>query len=159
MKMVCEINERLPESDLYFIGPNERKIVVDGTMDGRDFVILTNCSGFPVAYISLNDDDHFRRFYDYECEGWEGCLCVHGGVTFCNRCYWDKNSTKWYVGWDYAHSSDWCSFYTNPKGHRWTISEILGDCYNAAKKLRDMNEHPEKYVFKKLDDEEGDDTI
>ena len=75
-------------------------------------------------------------------------IIIHGGITFADflALNSDKES-RWYIGWDYGHLTDFNSLYVAIKrrmgmadGKKWTTQEI----FNDAKKVINQISKPLK---------------
>ena len=70
-------------------------------------------------------------------------LEVHGGVTFTTDSFtlndsWEKKLWKepyFWIGFDCAHAWDYSK--VNPKGHKWTLSELKREANRLADQLKE----------------------
>lgn len=66
-------------------------------------------------------------------------LPIHGGATYLGNATWDENDTKEYIGWDYAHLSDYCGYYKGmgdfSEFKKWNTNEIYTEVKEVIKLL------------------------
>jgi hypothetical protein len=114
-------------SEKYYDGMTSG-VVESGEIRGYKWEIRVCRGNHPCAYVTI-PDEHFiveskvRDYYDVErmCK-----IDVHGGLT-----YMHGNE----IGWDYAHSGDFCYYSPNPYEHKYTHEEIMEDIYRAIEAL------------------------
>ena len=113
----------------------KKPIILDsGIYQGRKYAIV-NLGTHPTAYVSLTEDEeNFSTDYnDY------GCINVHGDFTYCDTSYWNDDDSI-YIGWDYAHCCDYCSYYEKANtplrnNKKWTTQEILEDVHYVINQM------------------------
>lgn len=132
---------------VYVLGANE--VLMEGDYEDRHFAIVRHSLGFPDAYVEIKEDDYI---YKADCEDspryelYEGC--VHGGATFYDRCYWNDEDHRWYLGWDYGHCGDYQEYHGpyeigddgDDHGKKWTLAEILMQIAGVISDIRWQNE-------------------
>ena len=131
----------------YALGVSQ--VLMEGDYEERHFVIIRHEDGFPNAYVEIKEDDWICQAeldgeYDRRYDLYEGC--VHGGATFYGQCYWNKDDTRWYLGWDYDHLGDYHEYhpYDNKEkdhGKKWAIVEILMQIAGVIADIRWQNDN------------------
>lgn len=110
------------------------KVLFDKTY-GRYRALGITYGTHPCCYICLPDDEMDREKDEYY---YDAILDVHGGITFCGA---ERQGIigNW-IGWDYSHLGDY--YYIDPKitghlprGHIYSISELIKDCERVIKVL------------------------
>ena len=121
---------------------NSDNVLMEGDYNGRHFAIIRHELGFPDAYIEVKEDDWISKTeiadYDQRYDAYQGY--VHGGATFYGKCYWNKEDTRTYLGWDYGHCGDYeasSKLYEDCK--KWSYAEILMDIARVWEDLEWMN--------------------
>jgi hypothetical protein len=99
----------------------EMEILHEGKYNGYDFLIFS-IGTHPTAYVRIpKNHKYYGKTYD------EITINCHGGLTYTNNRI--GNKIGWWIGWDYAHFSDYTgheySFYRD--GKRWSTEEIFDD--------------------------------
>lgn len=102
-----------------------------------------NLGTHPVAYV-----ENKNGFMDYEDANKSTDYVPHGGFTYLDNAYWNKNDKTEYLGWDYAHCNDYMAYYSqlsifsNSKCNlkKWTTEEIFEEVKNVINKLIDIKE-------------------
>lgn len=115
----------------------ERKteVIGYGKIKGRKWYIL-NLGTHPTAYVELKPSELLKstNYNDYD-------LSVHGGFTFLDKAYWDKEDKSTYIGWDYAHCDDYMGYDDdfdlkyNLHSIKYTSVDILNEVYSVIKQL------------------------
>ena len=130
---------------VYVLGA--KQVLMEGDYEDRHFAIVRRSLGFPDAYVEIKEDDYI---YKADCEDsqryelYQGC--VHGGATFYDRCYWNKEDNRWYLGWDYGHCGDYQEYhpYTEEDSYetdkKWTLAEILMQIAGVIADIRWQND-------------------
>ena len=100
----------------------EMTILDSGVYHNRKYFIIS-LGTHPCAYVEFNHE--IQR----DSDEWYDTPC-YGGITFDDYAYWDENDETYYIGWDYAHFTDWVGYLSaeeNIKEDRkkWTTKEIL----------------------------------
>lgn len=114
------------DEDLYVFDEDDSKgyLVIGGIWRGQEFAIIHHSSGFPDAYVRIDDEDYIDNEDDIDGN-------VHGGITYFGNCYWNEDDDHLWVGWDYAHYGDYTGFrdkYLNASDcHRYSIHEVMMD--------------------------------
>ena len=121
-------------------------ILYKGDYKEHKFTII-NLGTHPCAYVENKLD--VTDYYDDKLSD----VQVHGGFTYCGRCYWNYIATEeLYLGWDYAHSSDFTAtgiFCT--EGKQWTTEEIYDEVQRVIDQLIEL-EHKEADVVNNFAD-------
>ena len=115
------------------------EVVDESEYNGVKYVIL-NLGTHPTAYVenilgveSINDaaiDD----------------VVVHGGFTWLGPSVWGGENSCEYLGWDYAHLSDYIGSIEKLKafeGKKWTYAEILNEVHHVIDQLLKIKERLE----------------
>lgn len=125
--------------------PNE--VVKKDTYKNHMYVIYSVMGSHPTAYVRVNEGEKWYEMnYDKISFTWPGCN-PHGGFTFSgfvNEESFGEPEAYW-VGWDYAHLGDYCSYPSNSMfamGDRkkWTIEEIEAECKRVIDYMEKLNE-------------------
>ena len=104
----------------------EMTILDSGVYRGRKYFIIS-LGTHPCAYVEFHHE--LKRDSDLWCK-----TPCHGGITYDDYAYWDKNDGTYYIGWDYAHLGDYLPFRDNDK--KWTTQEILENVKEVIDYLR-----------------------
>lgn len=70
----------------------------------------------------------------------ESIIDCHGGITFIGSLT-KFGDEQYYIGWDYAHTGDYLSMgdnepYHNKDGKKYSILELVADCYYVIGQLQ-----------------------
>jgi len=118
---------------------NERgpvTLLVDGTHCGYRYLAVS-CGEYPLCYICIPKEKTINM-NDIRC---------HGGVTYDKKTlHWLKEITVmpiayepgFWIGWDYAHVSDYVSFWPGDRGTKYTSEELEQDCIEAINSIVEM---------------------
>lgn len=116
---------------------NNRKIEVihSGEYAGYKFAIL-NLGTHPTAYV-----ENKNGFSDYNEANDKTNWLPHGGFTYYGEAYWNKEDKTTYLGWDYAHCTDWASYWSDSENlilnnHKWTTAEIFKEVKSVIHTLK-----------------------
>lgn len=98
MKEVELLKEMIYQKD------HKTEVIGYGEIKGRKWYILSQGT-HPTAYVELKPSEILKstNYDDYD-------LSVHGGFTFLDKAYWDKEDKSTYIGWDYAHCDDYMGY-------------------------------------------------
>lgn len=122
--------------DIYLRNGHKGRILGFGVYKDHKWTILS-LGSHPTAYVE--DKIEVEDYNDERLSSIE----VHGGFTFCDTPYWADEQTI-YLGWDYAHFSDfYCGFIIH-EGKKWTYEEILADVYSVIDQLVELEEKLKK---------------
>jgi hypothetical protein len=114
------------------LNPPER--IADGNYKGFDYYVLS-LGTHPCAYIDVTDTKLKNTFYadiDIEC---------HYGLTYSREYLTTVEKKGWFIGWDYAHHSDYAGYEINfpvmyqSGGKKWTTQEIVNECKEVIDRL------------------------
>lgn len=106
------------------------ELLDSGVYRGYKYAIVSNGT-HPCAYVEnkIGVTDMFDDVAkDVEC---------HFGVNYVGEAYWDENDNVSYIGWDYAHCSDFAGYYTEKDEwlwnytKRWTTEEIQEEVFGV----------------------------
>lgn len=120
---------------------NERsaEILYEGNVQGYDFRIISQGT-HPCAYVKVPKSHPFFKQRDNNIR-----ISCHGGITYAsNFLYGDEQSKKsetWWIGWDYAHWSDYVGYGTtwvSESDRKWTTQEIYQEVINVIARLRSV---------------------
>ena len=103
-------------------------LVESGEISGYKWEIRVCRGNHPCAYVTI-PDEHFvveSKMSDYYEVDRVCKIDVHGGLTYMNG-----NE----IGWDYAHSGDFCYYSPNPYEHKYTREEIMEDIERVIESL------------------------
>lgn len=123
----------------------EKKIelLYDALYRNYHFYIL-NLGTHPTAYVEIPKNHKFYGMGYDEINN----IIVHGGLTYIDDhlCIAKDNVLQgWFIGWDYAHSNDYCGYEEDmPESIRtydkkWTTNEIIEECKNVINQLCEEN--------------------
>jgi hypothetical protein len=113
------------------IDPPER--IADGEYKGFTYYVLS-LGTHPCAYIDVTETDLYGVDYndiDLQC---------HFGLTYSRECLSTVDKKGWFIGWDYAHYSDFAGYYLDSPamslpGKMWTTQEIVNECKEVIDSL------------------------
>lgn len=117
------------------LNPPER--IADGRHKGFDFYVL-NLGTHPCAYIDVSDTSLYGVDYsniDINC---------HFGLTYSYRFLATVDKRGWFIGWDYAHYTDYSGYDINSlysltsNGKKWTTEEIVNECKEVIEQLIEL---------------------
>ena len=97
-------------------------------------VLIVNYFTHPCAYIGLPSNHKYDHVYyeditDIDC---------HGGLTYSgddNMAVKELQNSGWFIGWDYAHSGDWCGMFSRLGDKKWTTMEMINECMSVVDQL------------------------
>lgn len=123
---------------------NGNQVLMEGDYEGRHFAIIRHRLGFPDAYVEIKEGDYIYRADTKLSERYdlyEGS--VHGGATFYDRCYWNDEDHRFYLGWDYGHAGDYEAneCYSDEDNKKWTLVEILMQIAGVIADIRWQNDN------------------
>ena len=120
------------------------EVVGYGIYKDVKWAIVSIRGSHPCAYIQdMFDWGKYDNFDDIP-------LRVHGGVTFYDNCYFNKEEENVkYIGWDYAHCDDFIAYPEMPSLEdlnckKWTYDEVKQDVYNAIDQMLKEIENNER---------------
>lgn len=102
----------------------QRIVLEEGTYKGIPYRIVS-LGTHPCAYIGIAEDQPY-----YQCSYYSIPIDVHGGLTYENF-----EDGIWWIGWDYAHASDYHGMLPQLGGRKWTTGEIRMHVWNACEQL------------------------
>ena len=106
---------------------NPPEMLADGEYKGFHFYVL-NLGTHPCAYIDVTGTNLSGKDYS------DIYISCHGGLTYSEECLSTVDKRGWFIGWDYAHCSDFAGYelnmpvYMRTNGKRWTTAEIVEEC-------------------------------
>ena len=112
--------------------------------DGTALAVVNNSGANPCAYIQFpgidSIYDYDEVYIDYDAN--DNDTCVHGGFTFLGRrsCF---GLDGFWIGWDYAHYSDYISRSSVCDGKKWTTKEIVEEARRVLRYFREGKWHEE----------------
>lgn len=113
----------------------ERKeeILCEGKYKNFQFYIL-NLGTHPTAYVEIPRESFlFGKGYN------QIDIEVHGGLTFADSSLIGNKNNSWFIGWDYAHCTDYMGydidFEFNRSAKKWTTEEIFEDVVSVIEQL------------------------
>lgn len=120
---------------------NNPEILHEGNYNGFNYLIIS-LGSHPCVYIEI---PRRNRLYGkkYDCKKLSKII-IHGGITFADflALNSDKES-RWYIGWDYGHLTDFNSLYVAmADGKKWTTQEIFND---VKKVINQISKSPNKH--------------
>lgn len=111
------------------------EVLHSGKYKGYKFAILSSGT-HPTAYV-----ENKNRYASYDEANEKTDYCPHGGFTYLDNAYWNKNDTDEYLGWDYAHYGDYSGFdircleFVCGNDRKWTTEEIFEEVKKVIDKL------------------------
>lgn len=142
----------------------ERKeeVLCEGKYKNFQFYIL-NLGTHPTAYVEIpRESILFGRGYS------QIDIEVHGGLTFADSSLKTVEYPSWFIGWDYAHYTDYIEydidFEFNRNAKRWTTEEIFEDVVSVIEQLittdwekqfthKECREMEEQHIQNELEDD------
>ena len=123
----------------------KKEILCEGKYKNFQFYIL-NLGTHPTAYVEIpRDSILFGKGYN------QIDIDVHGGLTFADSSLIGVKTNSWFIGWDYAHCTDYIGydidFEFNRSAKRWTTEEIFEDVVSVIEQL--INTDWEKQIINK----------
>lgn len=114
------------------------ELLDSGVYHNRKYQII-NYGTHPCAYVEFHHE--LKR----DSDEWYDTPC-HGSITFDDYPHWDKTDVTYYIGWDYAHSTDWLGYLSaeeNIKEHRkkWTTESIFEEVKQVIDYLNEMRKN------------------
>jgi hypothetical protein len=104
---------------------------------------ILNLGTHPTAYIEIPKgnvlyEKDYNEIYD---KGYD--IDVHGGLTYSRNELMGIKSENWFIGWDYAHYSDYMPFYDefSISLKKWTTEEIIEECKNVIEQIIEINKN------------------
>ena len=129
-KLISTIKSKEPHDSVEIFGetyesePNT--LIAHGRYHGKTFYVMNRYVS-PCAYIDVTgtslDGKTAHDLYDIKC---------HGGITWADNAVsgLEHEGSRWYIGWDYAHSGDW-NRVTCISGRKWSVAEIIEECHEV----------------------------
>lgn len=140
----------------------ERKeeVLCEGKYKNFQFYIL-NLGTHPTAYVEIPRESFLfgKGYQKIDIE-------VHGGLTFADSSLIGNKNDSWFIGWDYAHCTDYTGydidFEFNRSAKKWTTEEIFEDVVSVIEQLintdwdkkiriKDAREFTENHIKNELD--------
>lgn len=122
--------------EMIYSPDRKRELLHSGVYKGHKFFIL-NLGTHPTAYVECKLKDCKGYYDDERLDNIE----VHGGFTYYGNNFWD-NLNEEYLGWDYAHYSDYVGYntrYPGPySGKFWTTEEIMEEVKHVIDQLCEL---------------------
>ena len=124
--------------EMIYTANRKLEVLHSGEYQGHKFAVLS-LGTHPTAYVECKIDD-CRSYGDDRLDD----IRVHGGFTYFNSAYWDKEDTTPYLGWDYAHYSDYAGYEIHfpldmgSNGKKWTTYEIYEEVKSVIEQLRTL---------------------
>lgn len=115
----------------------EPERIAEGTHKNLHYYVL-NLGTHPCAYIDVTNTKlsgiNYEQLPDIEC---------HWGLTYSRDYLATVDEKGWFIGWDYAHCSDFSGYYTMLDGSlynlkKWTTAEIVNECKAVIDQIDDM---------------------
>lgn len=112
---------------------NKMEILCEGKYKGYQFYILSFGS-HPTAYVEIPIESFlFGKGYN------KIDIEVHGGLTFADSSLIGNKKNSWFIGWDYAHCTDYIGydidFEFNRSAKKWTTEEIFEDVVSVIEQI------------------------
>lgn len=106
---------------------------------GYKFYVF-NLGTHPCAYIQIPKEDKlFEISYDDIYKKYD--IYCHGGLTYSNSKLTSVEDVGWFIGWDYAHSGDYCGYKGCEKfdDKKWNTEEIRFECKEVIDQILVIN--------------------
>lgn len=126
--------------EMQYTAKRKLEVLYSGEYQGHKFTIL-NLGTHPTAYVECK----FDNCNSYDDDRLDA-ISVHGGFTYFDRAYWDKEDDTTYLGWDYAHYADYAGYEVNfpidlrSNGRKWTTNEIYEEVKSVITQLSTLEE-------------------
>ncbi len=106
-KMIINHYEKLLSQENIYREERCREVLISGTIKGIDYAIVTYGS-HPCCYVRVGKDSKLYR-KDYRKADDIISYSPNGGFTYAEKDLFafDKDKSKWILGWDYAHVWDY----------------------------------------------------
>ena len=125
---------------IYSVNRIKPEILCEGKYKDYQFYIL-NLGTHPTAYVEIPRESKlfgkgYNEIYDMGID-----IDVHGGLTYADSYLRNIKYDTWFIGWDYAHCTDYCGYDArfgeelNRHSKKWTTEEIFEDVANAIEQL------------------------
>lgn len=124
------------------------ELLCKGNHKNYNYYVL-NLGTHPTAYIEISKEDKlYGKSYDeiYKM----GCdISVNGGLTYSNNELMEIKSENWFIGWDYAHCTDYYGWEEympesiRAYGKKWTTEEIIEECKNVIEQIINFEKNNE----------------
>lgn len=116
--------------EMMYVNKSNTEWLEHNTYKGYEYVVMS-LGAYPTAYIGI---PRGHKLYGLDISDID--IDCHYGCTYSsNRILTEDTTTysndKWWIGWDYAHSTDYCAWFENNPDFdgsyrkRWTTKEIV----------------------------------
>lgn len=133
MENVCEM--------VYQQSRCEPQLLAHGVYHGRNYYVVSYGT-HPCAYVDVSDLSSMTR---EEQKYIENTIDCHGRINYSNAELVVENKTGWYIGWDYAHISDYSGDAPYKSlAKKWTTSEMVSECKRVIDQIEGLIKEPPK---------------
>lgn len=121
--------------EMNYLQERKDEVLDSESYKGYQFVILS-LGTHPTAYVKVPETHPYYEIDYDECD-----ISCHFGLTY-GRNYLrtpDEELTGWWLGWDYAHYTDFAGYYEGNERlgglKKWTTEEIKQECFDVIDQL------------------------
>lgn len=119
----------------------EPQVLAHGVYHGRNYYIIS-FGTHPCAYVDVSD---LLRMTRREREYIENAIDCHGGITYSDANLAVSTKTGWYIGWDYAHCTDYSGYKPHESlAKKWTTPEMASECKRVIDQIEGLIKEPPK---------------
>lgn len=121
--------------EMIYSANRKMEVLYNGKYKAHKFCIV-NLGTHPTAYV----ENKFTNLFSYDDDRLYN-IDVHGGFTYLDGSYWDKDDCSVYLGWDYGHCWDYAGYFETYAAFddynykRWTTTEIFEEVKSVIDQL------------------------
>ena len=113
----------------------EPQVLAHDIYHGRNYYVIS-FGTHPCAYVDVSDLLSMTR---KEREYIENAIDCHGGITYSDAELVVENKTGWYIGWDYAHCTDYFGYMPHESlAKKWTTPEMVSECKRVIDQIEGL---------------------
>ena len=113
----------------------EPAVLAHDVYHGRNYYVVS-LGTHPCAYVDVSDLlSMARRKREYI----ENAIDCHGGITYSDAGLAVENKTGWYIGWDYAHCTDYAGYMPHESlAKKWATAEMVSECKRVIDQIEGL---------------------